>query len=50
MALKQSTFEEIVESERELILAADQRYGKYYLHASAPFFCRVASPLLIPIG
>jgi hypothetical protein len=33
MALKQSTFEEIVESERQLILTADQRYGKYYRHA-----------------
>ncbi|HJZ69610.1 MAG TPA: hypothetical protein VKF81_15910 [Blastocatellia bacterium] len=33
MTLKQATFEEIVESERELILTADQRYGKYYLHA-----------------
>jgi hypothetical protein len=33
MTLKQSTFEEIVESERELILTADQRYGNYYRHA-----------------
>ena len=30
---KQSALEEIVESERELMLTADQRYGRYYRHA-----------------
>jgi hypothetical protein len=33
MAPKQSTFEEIVESERELVRTADQRYGNYSWHA-----------------
>ena len=30
---KQSTLEEIIESERTLMLTAEQRYGKYYIHA-----------------
>jgi hypothetical protein len=30
MTLKQSTFEQIVESERQLILDAEMRYGKHY--------------------
>ena len=33
MELKQSTLEEIVESERSLVLGAEARYGKYYLNA-----------------
>ena len=35
MELKQSTLEEIVESERSLVLGAEARYGKYYLNARA---------------
>jgi hypothetical protein len=35
MELKQSTLEEIVESERQLLIDADARYGKYYRHARA---------------
>ncbi len=35
MELKQATLEEIVESERQLILDADSRYGQYYRHARA---------------
>jgi hypothetical protein len=35
MELKQSTFEEIVESERALVLGAEARYGKHYLNARA---------------
>lgn len=34
MDFKQSTFEEIVESEREMILTAEERYGAYYANAS----------------
>jgi hypothetical protein len=34
MTLKQSTFEEIIESEQTLTLTADQRYGTYSRHAS----------------
>ena len=33
MTLQQSTFEEIIESERTLAETADQRYGKYSRHA-----------------
>src|SRR5215471_8659940 len=33
MALKQPTLEEIVDSERQLVLTADERYGKYSRHA-----------------
>jgi hypothetical protein len=33
MAPKQSTLQEIIESERELLLTADQRYGGYYRRA-----------------
>jgi hypothetical protein len=33
MVPKQSTLQEIIESERELLLTADQRYGGYYRHA-----------------
>jgi hypothetical protein len=33
MVPKQSTLQEIIESERELLLTADQRYGDYYRHA-----------------
>jgi len=33
MALKQSTVEEIIESERDLVLTADQRYGDFSRHA-----------------
>jgi hypothetical protein len=33
MTLKQSTFEEMIESERMLTLTADERYGKYSVHA-----------------
>jgi hypothetical protein len=32
MTLKQSTLEEIIESERKLMLTADQRYGNYSRH------------------
>src|SRR5262249_12154339 len=34
MVLKQSTVEEIIESERDPVLTADQRYGDYSRHAS----------------
>jgi hypothetical protein len=33
--LKQSTFEEVIESERQLVLDADARYGKHYRNARA---------------
>jgi hypothetical protein len=33
MALRQSTLEEILETERDLVLTADQRYGNYSRHA-----------------
>jgi hypothetical protein len=33
MEIKQSTIEEIVETEKQLILNADARYGKYSHHA-----------------
>jgi hypothetical protein len=33
MELKQPTLEEIVDSERSLVLGAEARYGKYYLNA-----------------
>jgi hypothetical protein len=33
--LRQSTCEEIVESERKLSLEAESRYGRYYRHAKA---------------
>jgi hypothetical protein len=33
MEFPQSTLEEIVESERLLLLTADERYGRYYAHA-----------------
>ena len=33
MVLKQSTIEEIIESERDLVLTADQRYGDFSRHA-----------------
>jgi hypothetical protein len=35
MELKQSTFEELVESQRSLVLSAEARYGKYYFNARA---------------
>ena len=35
MELKQSTLEEIIESERQLVVNADRRYGTYYRHARA---------------
>jgi hypothetical protein len=35
MELKQSTLEEIIESERQLLIDADARYGKYYRDARA---------------
>jgi hypothetical protein len=35
MDLKQSTFEEVIESERQLVLDADARYGKHYHNARA---------------
>jgi hypothetical protein len=35
MELKQATFEELVDSERSLVLSAEARYGKYYLNARA---------------
>ena len=31
---RQSTFEEIIESEREMVIAAEERYGKYYTNAN----------------
>jgi len=34
MNFKQSTFEEIIDSEKEMILTADERYGAYYINAS----------------
>jgi hypothetical protein len=33
MASPQSTIEEITESERQMLLAAESRYGKYYTNA-----------------
>jgi hypothetical protein len=33
MVLKQSTIEDIIETERELVLSADRRYGDYSRHA-----------------
>jgi hypothetical protein len=35
MELKQSTFEEVIESERQLVLDADARYSKHYRNARA---------------
>jgi hypothetical protein len=35
MDLKQSTFEEVIDSERQLVLDADARYGKFYRNARA---------------
>ena len=35
MELKQSTFEEVIESERQLVLDADARYGEHYRNARA---------------
>ncbi len=34
MDFKQSTFGEIIDSERDMILTADKRYGAYYINAS----------------
>lgn len=34
MTFKQSTFGEIIESEREMFLNADERYGDFYINAS----------------
>ena len=52
MALKQSTLEEIVESERELVRTADQRYGSYSWHARdcvvLPFTSDPGSRLIRP--
>jgi hypothetical protein len=33
MEFPQSTFEEIVESERSMVIAARERYGAFYAHA-----------------
>ena len=38
MELKQSTFEEVVDSERSLVQNAEARYGKHYLNARACSF------------
>lgn len=34
MDFKQSTFGEIIDSEKEMVLTADERYGAYYINAS----------------
>ena len=33
MDFRQSNFEEIIESEKEMILTAEKRYGAYYVNA-----------------
>jgi hypothetical protein len=35
MEFPQSTFEEIIESERSIVLGAKERYGAFYTHARA---------------
>jgi hypothetical protein len=33
MDFKQSTFQEILDSEREMVLRAEERFGTYYVNA-----------------